>query len=353
MKATRLFIKGNEALARGAIAAGMDCYFGYPITPQNDIPEYLSHAMPELGRVFVQAESEIAAISMVLGACAGGKMAMTTSSSPGVSLMQEGISYLAGSQLPAVIGNVNRGGPGIGDLGASQSDYFQSTRGGGHGDYRTLVLAPSTAQESFDLAIEAFRLAFKYRNPVLLHTDAIIGNLKESVEVYSPEPLETGASAWCLGSDSAEKSRHIHSQCLNWRQPLAPHCQLLSEKYDAMRSEISFEEYKTDDAELIVVAQGSIARIIKSTVDQLRQDGYKVGLFRPITLYPFPDTALQDLAGKGRKFITVEHNMGQMVEDVNLAVSPHAKSAFHSQLPGTTANPDDFYQPVLTYYKGE
>ncbi len=351
MSKERLFIKGNEALARGAIAAGMDCYFGYPITPQNDIPEFLSAAMPKAGKFFLQAESELAAINMVLGASAGGKMTMTTSSSPGISLMQEGISYLAGAQLPAVIANVNRGGPGIGDLGASQSDYFQSTRGGGHGDYRTLVLAPSTGQESFDLAIEAFRLAYKYRNPVMLHTDAIIGNLKESVEVYTPEAIDTKASEWCLGAGNTE-SRHLHSQCLTWRQPLAAHIELLKAKYEAMQSEVLFEEYKLEDAEVVVVAQGSIARIVKSTVDELRKKGFKVGVFRPITLYPFPSVALLSYAEKGCKFITVEHNLGQMVEDVNLAISGFGKSAFYGQLPGTTPNPDDFYQPIEAFVKG-
>ena len=353
MNQQNLFVKGNEALARGAMAAGMDCYFGYPITPQNDIPEFLSSEMPKAGKQFLQAESEVAAINMVLGACATGKLSMTSSSSPGVSLMQEGISYLAGAQLPGVIVNVSRGGPGIGDLGASQSDYFQATRGGGHGDYRTLVIAPSTAQESFDMAIEAFRLAFKYRNPVLLLTDAIIGHVKESIVAYTPEPIDTKAGDWCLGFDRDAKGRHLHSQCLTKNQPLAPHTILLKEKYEKMQDEVLFEEYLTDDADFVVVAYGSIARVLKNTIDNLRRDGHKIGLFRPITLYPFPSSALRKLATGNRRFMTIEQNLGQMVEDVRLALAGNAESAFYGQLPGTIANPDDFYLPVLDTYKGE
>lgn len=353
MSQESLFVKGNEALARGAMAAGMDCYFGYPITPQNDIPEFLSVAMPEAGTEFLQAESEVAAINMVLGTAATGKLAMTSSSSPGVSLMQEGLSYMAGAQLPAVVVNVNRGGPGIGDLGASQSDYFQSTRGGGHGDYRTLVLAPSTAQESYDMAIEAFRLAFKYRNPVVMLTDAIIGMVKESIVAHTPEPLDTKAGDWCLASGHSGRGRHLHSQCLTKAQPLAPHTELLKEKYERMQQEVMFEHYLTEDADFVVVAYGSIARILKNTIDRLRQEGHKIGLFRPITLYPFPSDALRKLAGNGTRFLTVEQNLGQMVEDVRLALAGVAESDFYGQLSGTIATPDDFYAPVLAKYKGD
>lgn len=353
MNPTRLFVKGNEALARGAMAAGMDCYFGYPITPQNDIPEFLSLEMPKHGKKFLQAESEVASINMVLGAAATGKLAMTSSSSPGISLMQEGLSYLAGAQLPAVIVNVNRGGPGIGDLGASQSDYFQSTRGGGHGDYRTLVLAPSTAQECYDFAIEAFRLAFAYRNPVVILSDAIIGHVKESINAYTPESINTRAEEWCLGLGKSGHGRHLHSQCLTIKQPLAPHTILLKEKYEKMQKEVRYEEYLTDDADFVVVAYGSIARILKNTIDNLRFDGYKIGLFRPVTLYPFPGSALRNLADGTKRFLTIEQNLGQMVEDVRLSIAGVAESVFYSQLPGTTANPDDFYLPVLESYKGD
>lgn len=352
MNQTRLFVKGNEALARGAMAAGMDCYFGYPITPQNDVPEFLSLEMPKNGTQFLQAESEVAAVNMVLGAAATGKMAMTSSSSPGVSLMQEGLSYLAGAQLPAVIVNVNRGGPGIGDLGASQSDYFQSTRGGGHGDYRTLVLAPSTAQECYDLAVEAFRLAFAYRNPVVILSDAIIGHVKESITANVPAPIDTRSEAWCLGTGGAKKGRHLHSQCLTQKQPLAPHTLLLKKKYEEMQKEVRCDAYRTDDADFIVVAYGSVARILKNTIDRLREGGCRIGLFRPVTLYPFPKDALRKLADGKRRFLTVEQNLGQMVEDVRLALAGVAESGFYGQLPGTTATPDDFHAPILDAYKG-
>ncbi|MFP4070723.1 MAG: 3-methyl-2-oxobutanoate dehydrogenase subunit VorB [Desulfovibrionales bacterium] len=343
----RIFVKGNEAICRGALAAGCRCFFGYPITPQNDIPEFLSTALPEQGGEFVQAESEVAAINMLLGAAACGVRAMTSSSSPGMSLKQEGLSYMAGSELPGVIVNINRGGPGLGDIGPSQGDYFQSTRGGGHGDYRLLVLGPGTVQEAYDLTIKAFDLAFKYRNPVLILGDAILGQMKEPVIPWVPEgrSAEEGAQ-WRLEGARDRDHRIIKSLFLQ-EGALAGQNLNLRDKYERMKQEIEFERFETDDAELIVVAFGSIGRIAKSAVRSLRRKGHRVGLFRPITLFPFPSEALHSLTRKGRRFLTIEHNLGQMVEDVRLALCGVASSEFYGCMPGNLPTPDDFEAPIL------
>jgi 2-oxoglutarate/2-oxoacid ferredoxin oxidoreductase subunit alpha len=272
----RIFIKGNEAMSRGALAAGCTCYFGYPITPQNDIPEFLSTEMATVDGEFVQAESEVAAANMLLGAAAGGARAMTTSSSPGVSLMQEAISYMAGSELPGVIVNVNRGGPGLGDIGSSQGDYFQSTRGGGHGDYRTLVLAPGTCQEGYDMMIEAFDLAFKYRNPVLVLADAIVGQMKEPVTPWEPKAADNhGAEDWRIDGAKGRKKRLLKSLFLE-DGALAGQNRNLQSKYEAMQVEARADVFECDDADLVIVAFGSIGRIVKSTVRRLRSEGKKL-----------------------------------------------------------------------------
>ncbi|MFO7817586.1 MAG: 3-methyl-2-oxobutanoate dehydrogenase subunit VorB [Thermodesulfobacteriota bacterium] len=344
---SRIFVKGNEAISRGALAAGCKCYFGYPITPQNDIPEFMSKALPEAEGQFVQAESEIAAANMLLGATACGIRAMTSSSSPGISLKQEAISYMAGSELPGVIVNMNRGGPGLGDIGPSQGDYFQATRGGGHGDYRLLVLAPGTVQEAYDLTIKAFDLAFAYRNPVMILGDAILGQMKEPI-TPKPEheaPKDEGAK-WRLDGAQGREARILKSLFLA-EGSLAGHNQRLEQKYIAMKKECAWEEFLTDDAELIVVAYGSIGRIAKSTIKSLRASGHKVGLLRPITVYPFPSAPLEALAGAGKKFLTIEHNLGQMIEDVRLSICGLADSAFYGHLPGNLPTPNDFEQPIL------
>uniref|UniRef100_I2Q494 2-oxoacid:ferredoxin oxidoreductase, alpha subunit n=1 Tax=Desulfovibrio sp. U5L TaxID=596152 RepID=I2Q494_9BACT len=352
MSGKRIFIKGNEAIAHGALAAGCRCYFGYPITPQNDIPEMLSSAMPAAGGEFVQAESEVAAANMLLGAAACGVRAMTTSSSPGVSLMQEAISYMAGSELPGVLVNMNRGGPGLGDIGPSQGDYFQSVKGGGHGDYRTLVLAPATCQECYDLTFEAFDLAFKYRNPVLLLGDAIVGQMKEPVLPREERPIDPAeGAAWKLTGRGERAPRLLKSLFLE-DGALAGQNQLLKDKYEAMRAEVRYEAFETEDAELVVVAYGSIGRIAKSAVRTLRAEGLRVGLFRPITLYPFPEAALRALAGQGKRFLTIEHNLGQMVEDVRLAVRGITDSEFFGFFPGNMPTPEDFTGPIRAAAKG-
>ncbi len=349
----KLFIKGNEAISRGAIAAGLKCYFGYPITPQNDIPEYMSAALPEAGGEFVQAESEVAAANMLIGAASCGVRCMTSSSSPGVSLKQEAISYLAGSQLPAVIVNMNRGGPGLGDIGPSQGDYFQATKGGGHGDYRTLVLAPGTCQEAYDLVIEAFELAFKYRNPVMILGDAIIGQMKEPVVTWTPEAQdESEGKGWRIVGAEGRKNRIIKSLFLS-EGSLAAHNKELQDKYNDMAKNTKQELFETEDAELIVVAYGSIGRIVKSTVRKLRAQGHKVGLFRPITLYPFPSDELNKLAKQGKKFLTIEHNLGQMVEDVRLSIRTITDSDFFGFMPGNLPTPDDFEEPILKSLGGK
>ena len=340
-------LTGNEAVVHGALAAGCRCYFGYPITPQNAIPELMSQLLPKAGGQFVQAESEVASANMLLGAVSTGTRALTTSSSPGISLKQEAISYMAASHLPGVIVNMNRGGPGLGDIGPAQGDYFQSTRGGGHGDYRTLVLAPGTCQEAYDMMIQAFDLAFKYRNPVLVLGDAIVGQMKEPVRLWQPEPVNPSEAAdWRLEGAKDRESRVIMSLYLH-EGALAGQNRALAEKYKAMRAEVQSESFETQDAEMIVVAFGSIGRIAKSSVRKLREQGHKVGLVRPLTLYPFPNKVLEDLASQGKRFITIEHNTGQMVEDVRLAVRKYADSEFFGYMPGDVPGSDDFVQPIL------
>jgi 2-oxoglutarate ferredoxin oxidoreductase subunit alpha len=341
-------VKGNEAIAMGAVAAGCECYFAYPITPQSDIPEYLSHALPEAGGEFIQAESEIGAANMVLGAAACGKRAMTSSSSPGISLKQEAISYMAGSELPAVIVNITRGGPGLGSIDPSQGDYFQSVKGGGHGDYRTLVLAPATCQEAYDLTIKAFDLAFAYRNPVLILGDAILGQMKEPiVDWKSRDPQVSEASDWALSGARGRKPRLLRSLRLS-EGALAGHNRMLQEKYESMKREVQWEEFQMEDADLVLVAFGSIGRIAKSTVRSLRDQGHRVGLFRPVTLFPFPSERLSALAEAGKTFLVVENNTGQMVEDVRLAVQKHAECGLHCVYPGELPKPEDLESPVLS-----
>ena len=343
----KLLLKGNEAVARGMLAAGVRCYFGYPITPQNEIPEYLSVELPKLGGRFVQAESEVAAGNMLLGAAGAGIRAATSSSSPGISLMQESISYMAGSELPCLIVNMNRGGPGLGDICTGQGDYYQSTRGGGHGDYRTLVLAPSGCQEAYDLTILALDLAYKYHTPVLLHGDGIIGTMKEAVTLWKPgKPKNADVAKWELSGCQGRPARLIKSLRLE-EGTLGKHNRHLMTKYASMHKEARAESFETADADLVVVAFGSSGRIAKSAVRTLRAKGHKVGLVRPVTLYPFPSEVLLDLAKAGKRFLTIEHNTGQMIDDVRLAVRGHTDSAFFGWMPGDLPASDDYTAPIL------
>ncbi len=355
----KILMKGNEAVAYGAIDAGCRCYFGYPITPQNEIPETLSLLLPQVGGSFVQAESEIGSINMVLGAGACGIAAMTSSSSCGISLMQEGISYLAGSHVPGVVVNMTRGGPGLGDIGPSQGDYFQAVKGGGHGDYRTLVLAPATAQECYDMMFDAFSLAFTYRNPVLVLGDAIVGQIKEPVVRKKPEHIAEesfGTQAYAklsaswrvegCGQREDTQKRLLKSVYLA-EGALAERHVLLQEKYAAMRKEARALSLQCEDADLVVVAYGSIGRIAQSAVRHLREQGHKVGLLRPLTLYPFPDIALQQLASEGKRFLVIEQNLGQMVEDVRLALQGQSSVAWHGVMPGVFIGAESLWDAIL------
>ncbi len=346
----KLLAKGNEAIAMAAIDSGCRFYFGYPITPQNDIPEYLSKHLPTLGGEFIQAESEIASINLLLGASATGARAMTSSSSPGISLMQEGISYLAGSELPGLIVNISRSGPGLGGISPSQGDYFQATRGGGHGDYRMIVLGPSTVQEMYDLTCLAFDLADKYRNPAMILGDALIGQIKEPLIRRGPGKLPLPAKDWALTGAEGRSPRRLKSLYLqegelterNWK---------LYQKYEQMkREEVRFETFSVEKARLVIAAFGSVSRVAKTSVQLAREEGMEVGLFRPMTLFPFPERALFSLSEKVKRFLTVELNTGQMVEDVRLSVNRDAQVHFYGKPPGALPTPEEILEEVRKYY---
>lgn len=343
MKELRL-MKGNEALAEAAIRAGADAYFGYPITPQSEIIEYLMAENPEerTGMVVLQAESEVAAINMVYGAAGCGKRAMTSSSSPGMSLKMEGISYMAGAELPCLLVNVVRGGPGLGTIQPSQSDYFQAVKGGGHGDYKLIVLAPATVQESVDFVKEGFELAFKYRNPVMILSDGIIGQMMEKVELFEQQPRMTEFPEWATtGKKAGENAHVITSLQLQAEQQEKVNLRLQA-KYRAIeQNEVKYELSQCDDAEYLFAAFGSCARITRKAMEMARAKGIKVGLFRPITLYPFPVDVLNELAGRVKGILTVEMNAGQMVEDVKLAVNGKVKVEHFGRFGGMIPNPDE------------
>jgi 2-oxoglutarate ferredoxin oxidoreductase subunit alpha len=342
-------VNGNEAIARGAIAAGCKFYFGYPITPQNEIPEYLSKHLPEVGGTFIQAESEIASINMLLGVGATGGRAMTSSSSPGISLKQEGISYLAGCEIPGVIVNMSRSGPGLGGISPSQGDYFQATRGGGHGDYRTIVLAPFSVQENYDLTILAFDLAEKYRNPVVILGDALLGQMKEPIVLRTHKP-EKFDQSWILTGAKGRKPRFLKSLYLN-EGDLTEHNWKLFKKYQQMKAEILYDTYQIEDTDMIVVSFGSVARIIKSSIKMARDQGMKVGLFRPKTLYPYPEDALKQLSQRINHFFVVELNTGQMVEDVKLSVDKGARVDFYGRPPGSIPTPNELFEEIKKVYR--
>ncbi len=322
---------GNEAMAESAIRAGLDAYFGYPITPQNEVTAYMSKRMAELGRVFVQSESELAAISMVFGASATGKRAMTSSSSPGISLMQEGISYLAGAELPSVIVNVMRGGPGLGNIAPSQGDYFQATRGGGHGDYRTVVFGPWSVQEWVDTMPLAFDLADKYRIPVMILADGILGQMMEPVVFKKSPGVELPPKDWALTGAEGREQNIVRSLWLP-EGALEQHNYNLQKKYRQIeKTQVRCEQYEIDDADIIVVAYGIAARIVRSAVDRARKKGIRAGWLRPITLWPFPSEQLSRAADNWPIFLTVEMSLGQMVEDVRLAVAGKAPVMFYGR----------------------
>ncbi len=340
-------MKGNGAIAEAAVQAGCRFYAGYPITPQNEIPEYMSWRLPEVGGSFVQAESEIAAINMVFGAAACGARAMTSSSSPGISLKQEGISFLAGAELPAVIVNMQRGGPGLGNISASQADYFQAVKGGGHGDYKVLVYAPYNLQELWDITMLSFDKADEYRTPVMILGDAILGQM---MEPFVPTPYirpDLPEKKWALTGCKGRQPNVIKSLFMGEGE-LEQRNNMLQSKYAKMKSdETLFQTFFADDAELIVIAFGIAARIALAAVRKLRQERHKIGLLRPITLFPFPETPIRALAGDNRRFITVELNAGQMVEDVRLAVNGKSEVLFYGRPGGAIITPEELCEKLL------
>jgi 2-oxoglutarate ferredoxin oxidoreductase subunit alpha len=349
-KPEKILVKGNEAIAMAAIDSGCLLYFGYPITPQNDIPEYLSKHLPALGGEFIQAESEIASINLLLGASATGARAMTSSSSPGISLMQEGISYMAGSELPGLIVNISRSGPGLGGISPSQGDYFQATRGGGHGDYRMIVLAPSSVQEMYNLTCLAFDLSDKYRNPAMILGDALIGQIKEPLICRKCEKMDIPPKDWALTGAKGRNPNQLKSLYLQDGE-LSEHNWKLYQKYEQMKKEeVRFESFYTEDAQLIIAAFGSMARVSKTSVELAREEGMKVGLFRPITLFPFPGKALFEISKKIKLFLTVELNTGQMVEDVRLSVDRDAQVHFYGRPPGSLPSPEEVLEKIKKYY---
>ena len=330
----RVLMTGNDALAEAAIRAGCDAYFGYPITPQNELAAYMAAHMPAHGRVFVQAESEVAAINMVLGASVTGKRAMTSSSSPGISLKQEAISYLAANELPSVIVNVQRGGPGLGNILPSQSDYFQATKGGGHGDYRILVLAPASVQEMHDLTVEAFVLADRHRTPVMILADGRLGQMMEPVILRQGDAPPVPEKPWALTACEGRKPRFIRSLILEEGALEAHNLKLQAKFKKTARETVKWEEFQTRDADVLVVAYGTSARIAKGAVKEARDAGIKAGLLRPITLWPFPSRRIRALGSRARQVLVVEMSSGQMLEDVQLAVGDTVPLSFLGRMGG-------------------
>ncbi len=332
---SKVLMKGNEAIGEGAIRAGCRYFFGYPITPQSELPHYLAKRMPEVGGVFLQAESEISSINMVYGAAGTGARVMTSSSSPGISLMQEGISYLVGAELPCVIVNIMRGGPGLGNIAPAQGDYFQAVKGGGHGDYRLITLAPASVQEIIDLMGKAFDLADKYRNPVMVVGDGVLGQMMEPVELGEVEEVKQPPKPWAANGMMGRSKRNV----INSLYIVPEECEALNEKLKAKYDEISanekiWEEYKLEDAEIVLTAFGTVARICKSVVDKARAQGIKAGLIRPVTLWPFPAEVYAKAAQTAKLFLTVEMNLGQMIEDVKLAVKDACPVHFYGRSGG-------------------
>ncbi|MBK7435177.1 MAG: 3-methyl-2-oxobutanoate dehydrogenase subunit VorB [Chitinophagaceae bacterium] len=342
-------MKGNEALAEAAIQAGCDAYFGYPITPQSKVLEYLAREMPKYNRIVMQAESEVASINMVYGAAGAGFRTMTTSSSPGISLMQEGISYMAGAELPCLIVNVNRAGPGLGTIQPGQGDYFQSVKGGGHGDYKLIVLAPASVQEMADMVFLGFDLADKYRNPVLMLSDGAIGQMMEKVQFKPYDRPVVDKSSWATTGKPKTRKRNYITSLFIQPERMEEHNLKLEEKFKLIReNEVRFEEINTADAEYLFVAYGLSARICQKAMDIAREKGIRIGLFRPITLYPYPYARLNELASQVRMMLSVELNSGQMVEDVRLAVNGKVPVEFYGKMGGMMPTPEDIVHHLET-----
>ena len=349
----KVLMKGNEAIAEAAIRAGCLYYFGYPITPQSEIPEYMAKELPKRGGVFLQAESEIAAINMVYGAAACGVRSMTSSSSPGFSLKQEGISYIAAAELPCLVVNVQRGGPGLGTIQPGQADYFQATKGGGHGDYRLLVLAPSSVQEMFDLTVLGFELADKYRIPALLLADGALGQMMEGVDLEL-KMQQPAAKEWAVTGRRGRAELNVVKTLSFDQDTLEEHNRALQKKYALLcQNEVRYEELYTEDAELVFVAYGISARIAKSAMMKARSEGLKVGLFRPITLSPFPADALIQLTQTAGAFLVTELSTGQMLEDVERITRCQKPVHFYGRTGGNIPTTDEIYDEIVKIMKGK
>ena len=341
---------GNEAMAEAAIRAGCRAYFGYPITPQNELLEYMAANMPRVCGAFVQAESELAAINMCYGASAAGSRTMTSSSSPGISLKMEGISYLAGADLPCVVINVVRGGPGLGNIAPAQGDYFQATKGGGHGDYRMIVLGPATIPESVELVMLAFELADRYRGPVMVLADGMLGQMMEPVVLPRPiDPEKLPSKPWALTGAQGRDPNIVTSFYLDPEELNAVDVKRQDRYQQIEDREVRYEEHETTDATVVIAAFGSVARIARTVIRMARSEGIRLGLFRPISLWPFPYAALRTISGRVDVVLTVEMNAGQMVEDVRLAVGERAETPFYGVLGGLVPSPREIFREVKRY----
>ncbi len=347
----RVLMKGNEALAEAAMRAGCTAFFGYPITPQNEIPAYMANHMPKRGGVFLQAESEVAAINMVYGAAGAGARVMTSSSSPGISLKLEGISYIAAGELPCVIVNIVRCGPGLGGILPGQGDYFQAVKGGGHGDYRLIVLAPGSVQEMADLTREGFRLAEKWRNPVMILSDGILGQMMEPV-TFDEEPLPLVPTPWATTGAKDREPNVINTLDIVGESFEIRNFELV-EKYEKIKQEEArWQELNTEDAELILVAYGTVARVCRSAMEMARAKGLKVGLIRPISVYPFPDAAFAKAKEKKTRLLVSEMSAGQMIEDVRLAVEGQCVVDFYNRMGGMVPTPEDVVGKIEKLFQG-
>ncbi|NLT52507.1 MAG: 3-methyl-2-oxobutanoate dehydrogenase subunit VorB [Ignavibacteria bacterium] len=342
-------MKGNEAMAEAAIRAGADAYFGYPITPQSEVLEYLSReANKRTGMIVLQAESEIASINMVYGAAGTGKKVWTSSSGPGISLMQEGISYIACAELPCLIVNVMRGGPGLGTIQPSQGDYLQAVKGGGHGDYKLIVLAPATVQEMSDFVKLGFDLAFKWKNPVMILTDGALGQMMEKVKLFDPQPRSNEILPWATTGKNENREKNLITSLYMQPEDMEKMNRKLQKKYeDITREEVRFEAINCEDADIILTAFGLVARICSKAADMARKKGIKVGVFRPVTLFPFPAETLNKYAHKAKLFIDVEMNAGQMLEDVKLAVNGKVNVDFYGRMGGIVPSPDEILEKII------
>jgi len=338
----KMLMKGNEAVALAAIKAGCNAFFGYPITPQNEVPEYLSRELPKAGGVFVQAESEVAAINMVYGAAGAGARVMTSSSSPGISLKQEGISYIAGAELPAVIVNMVRGGSGLGSIQASQCDYYQATRGGGNGDYRTLVYAPANVQEAADLVMEAFDVADYYRNPVLVLGDGMIGQMMEPVEFGERAKRKLEEKTWAACGTKGKRDHNVINSLRLDPEELEVLNDKLQAKYEMMeKDEVRYEMYKMEKPEIVFVAYGTTSRIVKNAIDLLAEEGIEAGLIRPITLYPFPKKAFDDIPQTAKGIVGVEMSEGQIMDDIEISNKGRFPTKFYGRAGGVIPKPKE------------